>query len=711
MALLDLPDAGKLKGTSALYQVVKDQSTYEYVSFSNVLTNSIEVKPMMDSMKADQIGTSVEIKFTAIASHFVSDTSTLRTGTNITGNPEFGTLVDPDDIRYKMGSATATNTGNLERMLRVLAQNRGRFVYKIGDSVLYDVVPKMTHAGANDYGWDGTNQIGIAVNQTPTIFATVEKIIGDSSAYVSVNVKFDYIRCTGELGRKYTERYRKNVKSLRWYYADDIDANSWLTRRVYHGRLELYDRNINVHLLRALVLPPLQLGFKRVNINLQESDDGMSMDFEITDQEMYAIPPHPISNWSGSTTMSFPKFLVGKAEVTSNLSVTAPRGVPRFALVTNAMRIIDSKIHWFNSTSYGFSVFTDNFSITDQYDRNQVDASVKLSFIIPSDSTASNKSGVIMSLDAVYNNDLTYNSDRHVTLGSHILAARYDEGLGPGHDGGIKNYNPQYTPQWYPSPHTLFGIVYCALQHPCSEVLQKPFWLLEVPPPGNDKPGGTNPYKPEGGSGGSGYESPSYGGMALSLESDGQDDTVSPYTQYEIETVMSTNMGIKTFSPMNNIKTLTGENATRIIHQSNAPTETVTMVLDAKRLNKWPNGPNELSFKDSKTGIYYICESVDTIASTAIQDALRTTVQYSLKAVVRYQLSKHHKYDEDRLVFTPPFITEASESDPNLKNSLRGYYQSAYNKSGFKFRPGGDEDNGATEPPPTDGGGGDTPIV
>ena len=58
-------------------------------------------------------------------------------------------------------------------------------------------------------------------------------------------------------------------KYIRWYYADDIDTTSWLTTRLFRGRLEVYDRDVNVQLLRYLVLPPLQLGFRRANINLR----------------------------------------------------------------------------------------------------------------------------------------------------------------------------------------------------------------------------------------------------------------------------------------------------------------------------------------------------------------------------------------------------------------------------------------------------------
>jgi hypothetical protein len=90
---------------------------------------------------------------------------------------------------------------------------------------------------------------------------------------------------------------------------------------------------------------------------------------------------------------------------------------------------------------------------------------------------------------------------------------------------------------------------------------------------------------------------------------------------------------------------------------------------------------------------------------------LRQTVEYSLRAVVKYQLSRNHRFDEDKRVFTPPFITEAAQDDENLDNSLRHYYQSEYSKSGFHFKPGGDEDVGATEPPAGDGDDPITPIV
>ena len=362
--------------------------------------------------------------------------------------------------------------------------------------------------------------------------------------------------------------------------------------------------------------------------------------------------------------------------------------------------------------------------MSDTFSDNSIDISVKLSFVLPELKKSQGRvvnNPIWRSIDATFNNNLTYDASRrlahgHVPTGSqdgweYDEDWNYREGAGPGHARGIEFYNPNYSPYWYPSNHTLAGIFKCALQHPCSSTLQKPQeWFVNFP---SNREGGPKEPPNQGGDqqGGGDRQDPTNGDddMELSRPKDGQ-STNTPYTQYEIQTVMSTDMGIKTFSPMNNIRTLGGFDASRIVHQSNAPTETVTMILDAKRLNRWHNGPNELSFQDPQTKIYYICESVDTIASTAVQDALRSTVEYSLKAVVKYQLSRHHKHFEDKLVFTPPFIQEVMEGDTGVGNALRGYYQSTYSKSGFEFKPRGDEDNGPTGPPPSDGGGGDTPT-
>jgi hypothetical protein len=714
MTLPILPDAGTLQGTSAYYQIQTSSNTLEHVSFSNVQTKSIDVKPLMEAMKTDQIGTSVEISFTAIASYFVTDGGSVRTGKYSGGIPEFGALISNDEDIRSTRSASPTNTGDVERILRILSSNRGRFIYKIGQTILYDVSPAITHNGDLNSGYGGERYVGLAVNQTPIVEATVSKIIGNSTVYVDVKVKFDYMRCTGESNtRVQSQRWFYNVKSLRWYYADDIDATTWLTTRRYRGKLEVIDRTVNVQVMRYLVLPPLQMGFKRISINLEESQDGMSLEFEVVDQEIFAVPPWPVSDWDGGTTLSFPRLLIGKANVNCELSVKAPKWVRKFTLLAWAMRIVDAKIHWYNSISYAASCFTEKFSVSDTFKDNSINVNVNLSFILGAMQESATKYGfnpIWSSLDATFNNNLTYEPGRTLGLGQFYSAVY--KGNSQGHRRGIKNYNPNSSAYWYPYSSTLSGIFRCALQHPCSSNIQPPGWYFPSESPQDSTPQpGTGQSSDENRAGGGDRPENDDSSMVLPSVSDEQESVRSPYTQYEIQTVMSTDMGIKTFSPMNNIKTLSGENASRIIHQSNAPTETVTMILDAKRLNRWPNGPNELSFKDEATGIYYICESVDTIASTAVNDALRKTVQYSLKAVVKYQLSRHHKHTEPKLVFTPPFLSDAVGQDPNLGNAMRQYYESKYSKSGLKFRPGGDEDNGATEPPPTDGGGGDTPIV
>jgi hypothetical protein len=721
MAFPIFADPGVLQGTSAYYQVETKPGFVEYVSFSNVLTESIESKPLRDSFKTDQIGTSVVLKFKAVASSFAIDSVPTdpadrplvqRTGVNTFDNPEFGYLTDPTNITTKAFGAN-TNTGDLERLLRICSSIRGRFIYKIGNSVLYDVHPRMGASGVTR--WGGEDMVGIAVNQTPDLEVSVDKIISNNTAHVSVVARFDYIRCTDEgLSREHSLKYRSNVKSLRWYYADNIDTQTWMTSRHYRGRLELYDRDVSAQSLRYLVLPPIALGFKRTGINLEESSDGMSLDFEVVDQEVFATPVHPLSHWEGQTTINFPKLLIGKANVECNLTAHAPRHIPKMKLADWATRIIDAKIHWFNSVSYSKSVFTERFSVADNFSDNKIDMSVRLSFIVPATESQGSQgtfNGIRNTIDAVINNDLSFDPGRTVGIG--VPERGYDdnnESGGPGHSRGIRYYSPLRYRYAYPNKSSLFGIIYCALQNPCSMHLNTPAWLV---PPDEDpvKPGDRSPSPgTKGPSGGDGGDEPEEGDWTLPLPKDGQPDNGAPYTQYEIETSMFTDMGIKTFSPMNNIRTLGGFDASRIVHQSNAPTETVTMILDAKRLNRWPNGPNELSFQDPVTKIYYICESVDTIASTAVQDALRNTVEYSLKAVVKYQLSRHHKHFEDKLVFTPPFIEEVIGGDRNAAAALRGYYQSIYSKSGFEFKPRGDEDNGPTGSPPSDGGGGDTPI-
>ena len=730
MSLPALPDAGTLKGTSAFYQIEKTSGSFEYVAFSNVQTKSIDVKPLKEATKTDQIGNSVSITFTGIASTYVDDAGSSRTGVNSFYAPEFGSLSNPNDIRTRT-SGVNTDAGAVEGILRILSSNRGRFLYKIGDTVLYDIAPRMTHAGSTLSGYAGSGSlVGLAVNQTPTVSASVSRIIGDGTVYVDVTVQFDYVRCTSESNRDSSQKYANNVKSLRWYYADDIDTTSWLTTRLFRGRLEVYDRDVNVQLLRYLVLPPLQLGFRRANIHLRESAAGMTLDFEGPDQDVYAVPPYPLSKWTGTTVVNFPRLLIGKADVSCDLSINAPKPTPKMLLVAWAMRIIDAKIHWYNSVSYGKSVFTTKFSIADKLEEQGIDMSVRLDFILPkvfsSQGRVFGQNPIIKTADAIFRNNLTFHPERRVYLGSegpqqpegpqNPYEPPWSSNDAPtlGHSRGIPLYDPQFTPYWFPSNHTLYGIFYCALQNPCDFHLNAPAFADPSNAP-EAFPGKQNKKYGKGGrASGGGGERPDIGGddaMLMPAPGDGQ-ASLFPYTQYEIQTVMQTDMGIKTFSPMNNIKTLTGDNASRIIHQSNSPTETVTMLLDAKRMGRWPNGPNELSFKDPETGIYYICESVTTIASSAIQDALRSTTEYSLKAVVKYQLSRHHKHTEDKIVFTPPFIEEASQQDPNLASSLRAYYESKYSKSGLQFRPGGrTEDSGSTEPPPSDGGGGgDTPL-
>ena len=93
MSLPALPNAGTLKGTSAFYQIEKTSGSFEYVAFSNVQTKSIDVKPLKEATKTDQIGNSVSITFTGIASTYVDDAGSSRTGVNSFYAPEFDSYI------------------------------------------------------------------------------------------------------------------------------------------------------------------------------------------------------------------------------------------------------------------------------------------------------------------------------------------------------------------------------------------------------------------------------------------------------------------------------------------------------------------------------------------------------------------------------------------------------------------------------------------
>ena len=769
------PNSTFTKGTTFIYSVKQAKTGFGapnatddpfQVVISDCLTDKIDVEPLYESTNSDAVGHKVVIELSGIAHGFFGSITETRDGvtafksfergTSAKGFPVYGSLVDSDVATQGPGASSEAALGNVEQILSALATPRGRLQYAIGDTIVYAIASGYDlRADRQGQLWDAGVSLdydkytGMAIDQTPKVTAHVTRVISDTSVHLSIKAEFHYQSChqldayngakadTRDESRRY---HRSRIKSLRWWFVDDIDGRTWYTRRVIRGRLELLDREVNPHLIRRLVLPPIQRGFRRESIGLAESEDGMSMDFEIVDQELYAAPPWPVSDWDGSASLTFPPMLVGPITANCDLTLTAPRHVPKPKIIALMIRMFNAKLHWYRKTAAN-SVFTEAFNISESMIENVVSGSLQLKFIFGVDDQqgfsydgndpAKQADNMYRIIRAVFGNDMSFDPNRNI---DPFTGSGFSGGSGPnasppcpdclpptgpatsdygGHVNGIRGYARHQTNYWRPDDGPLKAIVRCALQNPCEPFPPTPAsWDVgfdsgytedKIPPgkkSGSDNtPRGVDP---------SDEQENETGYLPTVLTRLGPLE--APYFSYELSTSSKVDTGVQTFNSMGPLANNSRVPSTSIAHQTQSPAAEVTIKMDASRLSKWPKAPNELNFVDPRTQIGYICKGYSIYAQNAKPDALGANVLFKVSGEATYVLTRAPKFNEPIYVAAAPFIQDAIEFDPtgNVRRiTEQNYLDACDRKEGNRFRtrdledicvPG---DNGSGEEPET----------
>jgi hypothetical protein len=96
--------------------------------------------------------------------------------------------------------------------------------------------------------------------------------------------------------RNFEGVHRKlGVISNRWSCVDRLDESSFLVR-TYTGTVRLSNPHWNPHDYRVLTLPPLVTGMRRESIEYRASEDGLKLQYTITDKEVTITPPEGCSD-------------------------------------------------------------------------------------------------------------------------------------------------------------------------------------------------------------------------------------------------------------------------------------------------------------------------------------------------------------------------------------------------------------------------------
>lgn len=161
------------------------------------------------------------------------------------------------------------------------------------------------------------------INNGPTPVAfRVLKITGDKLLHCEFEIETTKHPCTSD--------NPPSVVSNRWEMEDVIDQN-WYTTRTWRGRLKVASVNaggdLGVHTFRSWVLPALNSGFLRKRVRVGSSMDGLTLTYEVTDEQTSHAPPPPATTWSGRNTLEVTRGTEGAGRtMTCQVKLSGPEG-------------------------------------------------------------------------------------------------------------------------------------------------------------------------------------------------------------------------------------------------------------------------------------------------------------------------------------------------------------------------------------------------
>jgi len=190
---------------------------------------------------------------------------------------------------YKSGETAGTSQIELQRKLE---QTRAAFEYKVGDDVLL--------AANSD-----TKSKSVDVNNGPKpTHCSITHIAGTNSMRIEWEIVIAVIKgdglSPGELPAKTQLAIQMNgVLNNRWSAEESYDENFYRTR-IIEGKLRVKHIDIDPQTYQQLLVPKLQVGWKRVSGSFTTAPNGLELRYTVKDREMAAAPPWPATSWRGS---------------------------------------------------------------------------------------------------------------------------------------------------------------------------------------------------------------------------------------------------------------------------------------------------------------------------------------------------------------------------------------------------------------------------
>lgn len=171
---------------------------------------------------------------------------------------------------------------------------------------------------------------------------TLEHIVSDNLFRVRFVVECSKVECCTPSGP-----FPQGVLNNRWGVIETIDENQFVTRTI-RGKIRISNSMAqNLHALKPMVVPTLEAGFRRANIEFAALPNGLEADYVVTDRQVHTAAPWPAARMRCSFEEANESNTFMYSQVSARLE-----GIPnadKRLLMARAVQIAEARLGDFNS--------------------------------------------------------------------------------------------------------------------------------------------------------------------------------------------------------------------------------------------------------------------------------------------------------------------------------------------------------------------------
>jgi hypothetical protein len=332
---------------------------YNNVTIKNVLTDDINQEVVQDSTGVDPIYIRVTGTFTGII-HAVSPGIPVTIGMTVQG----------------LGTDLASG---YNVVIDDLLQPRRPFLMMVGASALFNIVPGMVEPGVPNPNFGDTVPIRRTdCNHGPITSVKLLNIISANTMKIQFRIVMHLPYCDSDG----TGLNSSGALSLRFWISEDIDYTDWTTERIYQGvfRVRHMGHNVLTQIRNNFIFPGLVEGFVRRHITLSQRPNGLELDFQIRDKEVWAVPPYPATHWEAFQTVTCPRPGLAMMESEVMVRLKGDKNTSKLVLLQLLQTIMDHKLHRTDMTYDGQS-FPLFLQYRDNLPNNEVEGIARINLV------------------------------------------------------------------------------------------------------------------------------------------------------------------------------------------------------------------------------------------------------------------------------------------------------------------------------------------